>query len=158
MPHRSEMRGARVCFAARALRLISCLLSTHGAHNSVGSLQGRTQRITRANGSSSEHTMVGSRRTTHLAGMMQPGGRCNDFDVSEPFLNTRGKALCRRRAALPSLLRNDLARHWVNRFRPELKCREVRSALLPAAAMRRPHSSGRGGPSRAARSQISMDF
>ena len=48
------------------------------------------------------------------------------------------------RAALPSLLRNDLARHWVNRFRPELKCLEVRSALSPAAAMRRLHSSDRG--------------
>ena len=94
----------------------------------------------------------------HLAGMMQPGGRCNDLDVSEPFLNTCGKALRRRQAALPSLLRNDLARHWVNHFRPELKCLEdeVRSALLPAAAMRRPRSSDRG-PSRGRKSRWISD-
>ena len=54
------------------------------------------------------------------------------------------------------LLRNDLARHWVNHFRPELKCLEVRSALLPAAAMRRPRSSDRG-PSRGRKSRWISD-
>ena len=79
---------------------------------------------------------IGSRRMLHLSGMMQSGGRRDDCHVSEPLMNRSGKALCRRRAALPSLLRNDLARLQVNHFRPDLNWLALRNALSPAAATR----------------------